>query len=870
MRWVKRIASAIAGLLVVVLVVGAVGGTLAVRRGFPVTSGELEVPGLTNPVTVERDAEGIPTIIASTTEDLFLAQGYVHAQDRFWEMDFRRHVTAGRLSELFGASQVGTDTFIRTLGWRRVAEAELELLEPETERLLTAYAAGVNAWMDGRTGASLSLEHALLPLSGPRGYVPEPWQPADSVAWFKAMAWDLRSNLDDELLRARLATTDLGPGRDHRDLFPAYDPDVHPPILPQGGDIVDGAFVVNGVADSTAAAAGLPSEPLDEDDAQTAAGAPGLADDDLVAVLAAAAGALEAAPSLIGDGAASGVGSNSWVVSGARSASGAPLLANDPHLAPSQPGIWYQVRLRCEPVGPDCPYDVAGFSFSGVPGVIIGANDTIAWGFTNLGPDVADLVIERIDGDRYLTEEGWRPLELRTETIEVAGGDPVEVTVRATRNGPIFSDVSEGAGELATGPLGDGRADAAGLEHAMALRWVALDARGTANALPRLNLARDFVAFREAARAFEVPSQNLIYADRSGNIGYQAPGAIPVRRSGDGTLPLPGWTGEFGWDRFLSFDELPWVLNPAEGMIVTANQLVLPPGSEPFLHVDVASGHRGARIVELLGDRTDLTLDDLAAIQFDNHNANGDVLLPALLAVASNDPIVTEMQTLMTGWDQQNDAGSTEAAVFNAVWRALLARTFHDELPEWAWPRGHGDWWKVVDGLLADPDAAWWDDLATPERETRDDVLEASIVDAHDELVALLGSDRSRWTWGRLHTLTLRHGTFGSSGVAPIEALFNRGPLETSGGVDIVNSTSWNAAEGYEVDWVPSMRMLLDLSDLDTGRWIHLNGQSGRPFHRHYWDQAERWRDGLTKPFRFSPAATSAASVARLTLVPGA
>ena len=868
MRWMKRIAAGVAVVLVVVLLVGAVGGTLAVRRSFPETSGELVVAGLSAPVTVERDAEGIPTIIASTTEDLFLAQGYVHAQDRFWEMDLRRHVTAGRLSELFGASQVETDTFIRTLGWRRVAEAELELLEPETERLLVAYAAGVNAWMVGRTGSELSFEHALLPLSGPRGYVPEPWEPADSIAWFKAMAWDLRSNLDEELRRARLATLDLGPSRDHRDLFPDYDAEAHPPILPRGGAVVDGAFTVGADADPPLGAS--VAVPTDDAATDTAAASDDLDADTAAAVLAAAAEALEAAPTLIGDGSASGVGSNSWVVSGARSASGAPLLANDPHLKPSQPGIWYQVRLRCEPVGPDCPYVVSGFSFSGVPGVIIGANDTIAWGFTNLGPDVADLVIERIDGDRYLTEDGWKPLDLRTETIEVAGGDPVEITVRATRNGPLFSDVSEGAGALAAGSLGDGRVDAGGHEHAMALRWVALDPRGTANALPRLNAARDFVAFREAARAFEVPSQNLVYADNSGNIGYQAPGAIPVRRNGDGTLPLPGWTGEFGWERFLAFEELPWVLNPAEGMIVTANQRVLPPDSEPFLHVDVASGHRGARIVELLGDRTDLTLDDLAAIQYDNHNANGETLLPALLAVTSDEPAVTELQGLMAGWDLQNDADSTGAAVFNAAWRHLLIRTFHDELPEWGRPRGDGDWWKVVARLLEDPDAAWWDDVRTPERESRDAVLEAAMLDAHAELRELLGPDPTRWTWGRLHTLTLEHGTFGASGIAPIEALFNRGPLETSGGVDVVNSTSWDAPTGYAVDWVPSMRLLLDLSDLDAGRWIHLTGQSGRPFHRHYTDQAERWRDGLTTPFHFSPAATSAASVARLTLVPAA
>ena len=838
------------------------------RRSFPTTSGTLTVAGLSAPVTVERDADGIPTIIASTSEDLFFAQGYVHAQDRFWEMDLRRHVTAGRLSELFGASQVETDTFIRTLGWRRVAEAELALLEPETEMLLDAYAAGVNAWMGGRTGASLSLEHAMLPLSGARGYVPEPWERADSVAWLKAMAWDLRTNLEDELNRGRLAATDLGPGRAWQDLYPAFDAQRFPPILPDGGRVEDGVFIA---APSGSGAANV-SAPAAESTTPIPVSSLDLDDDPVRSVLASAQDALASAPSLLSEGAAAGIGSNSWVIGGARSATGGALLANDPHLAASQPGIWYQVRLRCEPVGPDCPYVVSGYSFSGVPGVVIGTNQSIAWGFTNLGPDVADLVVERIQGDRYLTEQGWKPLEIRQETILVANGDPVEITVRATRNGPVFSDVAEGAREIAEGPQGDaGPADAslpADVEHGVALRWVALDPTGTANAIARLNAATDFAQFREAVRRFSVPSQNVIYADVQGNIGYQAPGAIPVRRSGDGTVPLPGWTGEFGWDRMLTFDELPWIYNPASGAIVTANQAVLPPGSEPFLHRDVASGHRGARIVALLGDRNELTLDDLAAIQFDNHNANAVTLVPVLRALESDDPIVAEMLAVMDGWDFQDDADSAAAPAFNATWRALLELTFHDELPEWARPVGNGRWWLIVHDLLDDPQAAWWDDLSTPETETRDMVLEAALTTAHTDLVERLGSDTSRWAWGRLHTLTLRHGTFGSSGIAPIEALFNRGPLESSGGGDIVNSTSWNARVGYEVVTVPSMRMLIDVADRDRSRWIGLTGQSGRPFHRHYWDQAERWRDGEYADFAVSPGATAASRVATLTLTP--
>jgi tRNA-2-methylthio-N6-dimethylallyladenosine synthase len=274
------------------------------------------------------------------------------------------------------------------------------------------------------------------------------------------------------------------------------------------------------------------------------------------------------------------------------------------------------------------------------------------------------------------------------------------------------------------------------------------------------------------------------------------------------------------------------------------------------------------RIVELLGDRDDLTLDDLAAIQLDGHNTNAATLVPYLLALPSDDLAVTVVQQLLLGWDHQDDADSAASAAFNGTWRALLARTFHDELPEWAWPGGGGRWWEVVRGLLEDPSNAWWHDEALAARQTRDDVLLLAMADAHAELSELLGDDPEAWRWGAIHTLTLTHESFGSSGIGPVEQLFNRGPLETSGGTDIVNANSWSAADGYAVVAVPSMRMLMDLSDLDAGRWIHLTGQSGRPYHRHYTDQAERWRDGGYAAMTFSPQATAASAEHILTLQP--
>ena len=858
MRWVKRGLLVVAAVLIVALLVGAIGGIWTTRRSFPTTSGELQVVGLDSSVEVLRDRHGVPTIVASTTDDLFRAQGFVHAQDRFWEMDIRRHITAGRLSELFGADQVDTDRFVRTLGWRRVAEAEVEMLDERTLAMLEAYAEGVNAWMDGKRGSQLSLEHALLRVTGAGGYEPEPWTPADSVAWLKAMAWDLRANLEDELARARLHDVDLGEGRHWEDLYPTFPEDRHPVILPDGGTVDEGRCVPGTGA-------------TDPDAADLRAAALDLHDPEVTTTLAAAYDALQTAPKLLGDGSHDGIGSNSWVLSPERSTTGSAVLANDPHLGPSQPSLWYQVGLRCDPVGPDCPYEVAGFSFSGVPGVAIGHNARVSWGLTNLGADVTDLVIERIDGDRYLTEDGWEPLEVHQETIRVAGGEDVTIDVRRTRHGPLFSDVSEAGGEIATGPLGRDADDVddADDEYAVALRWVALDPTTTMDAVPGFMLAEDWASFREAARLFEVPSQNLVYADVDGNIGYQAPGRIPVRTSGDGSLPQPGWTGEAGWERFLDFEELPWTINPDVGYLATANQPVLAPGSEPFLGVDSNRGHRGARIVELLEAQEQHSPADLLAMQMDNHNANAQTLVPALTAVDDRgDAGVAAVQAELAGWDLQDDADSSGSAAFNVTWRHLLALTFHDALPEWAHPDGNNRWWEVIRHLLDEPDSPWWDDLEAAGNRDRDDVLHAAMSAAYDELLETFSDDPADWRWGELHTLTLTHGTFGASGIGPVERLFNRGPLETSGGSDVVNATGWLANHGYEVIWVPSMRMVVDMGNLDAGRWINLTGQSGRPFHRHYTDQAELWRDGDTIPITFTLQATRAVAVDELTLVP--
>lgn len=831
-RWSLHLAV----LLVVVLIAGLITSVVLVRRSFPQLEGTVEVPGLEGMVEVIRDEQGIPQIYADTLPDLMRAQGYVHAQDRFYEMDIRRHITAGRLSELFGETTLETDKVIRTMGWRRVASREWALLAPETRAALEAYSAGVNAWLEDRAPGEMALEYTLLRFDG-LDYHPAKWTPVDSLAWLKAMAWDLRGNMEEEIGRALVGETHSE--EQVAELYPDYPYDEHTPIVTEGA-LVDGRYEPRA------------SGPGTRDPARPAYEA------DQLAALEKALGPIRAVPELIGQG--DGVGSNSWVVSGDLTESGKPLLANDPHLATSLPGVWYQVGLHCRQLSPACPIDVSGFSFSGLPGVVIGHNQDIAWGFTNLGPDVTDLFLERLEGGTWEYDGEQLPLKVRTETIEVRDGDDFELTVRETDHGPLLSDVSD---ELST--VG---ANAGG--YAVALKWTALEADNTADALLALNAASDWNEFRAAAADFAVPAQNLVYADTEGNIGYQAPGEVPIRRSGnDGRTPARGWLKQDDWTgTHVQFEALPNVLNPEEGFVVTANQAVVGPGYPLHLTDDWDAGYRSQRIRDLLVERDGkVDTDDMTALQLDDRSALADVLVPHLLQLTLPRGYQRDGQAELKTWDRRADAESSGAAYFNVVWRNLLELTFHDELRESLWPGGGARWWLAVTHLLQDPTNAWWDDKETDVVETRDDILRAAMLAASDEIIVRLARDPSKWEWGRLHTLELENQTLGTSGNGFVERLLNRS-RRVGGGSSLVNATDWNAAEGYAVTSAPSMRMVVDLADLDASRWVNLTGASGHAFHANYTDQADLFVEGRTLRWRFSRDAVDDAVEHRLVLEP--
>ena len=834
--------------MALVLIAGSVAAVWIAHRSMPQTEGTVTLPGLSSPVTVIRDAAGIPQVYADTSADLFFAQGYVQSQDRFFEMDFRRHVTAGRLTEIFGRDALKSDLFVRTLGWRRVAEAELPLLSPDTRGYLESFAAGVNAYLSDHSGSELSLEYAVLGLDG-LDYTPEPWTPADSLAWLKAMAWDLGSNMNDEIARSIESVTLTR----HKivELYPEYPYDENRPVVTQGA-LVDGVYE----QDARGTGTRLPSRPPYPVKPET----PALRD---AAVASASLGGLL--------GLGEGIGSNAWAASGEHTASGAPLLANDPHLHATIPSVWYQMGLHCNQVKPECPFDVSGFTFAGLPGVVIGHNRSIAWGLTNLYADVQDLYLEAVDANnRYLYNGRYRNLTTRQESFAIAGEEePTTVTVRETRHGPLISDVSHDVSRAgADAPVGK-RAPEPGRGYAVALRWTALDPGRTADALFGIDQASNWNEFKDAARLFEAPSQNLVYADTAGHIGYQAAGNIPLRRTGDGRWPVPGWNSAYEWDnRYIGFDALPNVLDPKDGYVVSANQPVTNEKYPYLLGTAFDYGYRAQRIRDLLTSTDHLTVDDMVSIQLDTFSGLAKALTPLLQSVQLPTPYYQAGQRALSHWDFEQDADSAGAAYFNVVWANLLSLTFHDDLPEYAWPRGGSRWWAVMRTLVQDPTNEFWDNARTSNVvETRDDIVFRALTDARDELTGEMSRDPRDWEWGRLHTLLLRNQSLGSED-SPAAVLFNRGGYELSGGPSVINASTWDARDGYQATDVPSMRMVIPLDNLDGSRWINLTGSSGHAYDDHYVDQTPLWVDGRTRPWVFSREAVESAGEQVLTLRP--
>ena len=833
MRWLKR-------LFILLLILGvAIGifGFYTVRRSFPTVQGELTINGLQDRVEVIRDDWGVPHIYATTPHDLFLAQGYTHAQERFWQMDFWRHIGSGRLAEMFGTSQVDADKFLRSLGLVELAEQELANMEPEVREVLEWYAEGVNAYLDSHSGSQISLEYAILPLQN-SSYEIEPWTPINTITWAKMMAWDLGGNMRSEIARA-VMSSDLSIERVEQ-LYPAY-PEDHPVIVP-----------ADQTASISAPVAAIPKAAI------PALVSAGIAANEIWALTG---------------GGFEGIGSNNWVIGGSLTDSGKPLLANDPHLSIQMPSIWFANGLHC--VGDDlaCTYQLVGFSFAGTPGVVIGHNDRIAWGVTNEAADTQDLFIERVNPDdpsEYEVDGQWVSFETRTEIIEVAGGDDVAYEVLSSRHGPVISGTF-----VEEGLLDETNAVEVPEEYVVAFSWQALEPSTLVEAIVRLNQAANYDEFRAALMMWDIAPQNIVYADVDGNIAYQSTGEIPIRSNSDGRYPVPGWSSEYEWLGNVAFENLAYLHNPPRDYIVTANQLVVREGTDPFYGGDSAYGYRGDRIETMINLANSHTVESSQELQFDSRDGGAPALVPRLLDVPdSSNKKVKEIQSWLDAWSggvqgYQASAGSTGAAVYQATWRHVLANTFQDELPEDYWPAGGSRWFEVVKQLLENPGDPWWDDIKTEDEETRDDILFRSMTDAYDELSEMMGEDPNNWTWGEIHIARFENQSFGQSGIAPIEWLFNRtAPARAGGSASIVNAIGWSANDSYVVDWVPSMRMVVDLSDLSQSTFIHTTGESGHAFHRYYDNMIEAWTDGDQAPMYWTLEQVEFNATSTLTLLP--
>ena len=794
--------------LLILLILIGITGLILVRRPFPQTEGSLRVPGLHQQVEVFRDSYGVPHIYASNEHDLFMAQGFVHAQDRFWQMEFWRRSGSGTLSEILGPSGLESDRFIRTVGWHRTAAQEIEQYNESERSVLDDYAEGVNAYISQNQG-NLGLEFTVLGLTGVK-FDPEPWTALNSLTYAKLMAWDLGGNRSDELTRALIATR---VGTDALDeLMPPYQ-DGYPTI------------VTNAIHEASLAA--IPDEVFDFHTL----------------------------------GLGEGIGSNNWVISGDKTESGYPILADDTHLGIQMPSIWYEVGLHCEPVGPECPYNVVGFSFASIPGVIIGHNDRIAWGVTNLGPDVQDLFIEKVNPmnpNQYEYQGIWNDMEIIREEITVAGqDDPEIVNVRITRHGPIINDVIGGMEEewsYGWQPL--------------AFSWTALQPGTTLRSMLMLNTASNWDDFRAALAYWDVPSQNFVYADIDGNIGYQAPGRIPIRAAGNGTMPVPGWTGQYEWIDYIPFDSLPRAYNPAEGYIATANNAVVSTEYPYFISTDWASGYRARRIVEMIEADSSITVEDVMTMHGDNVVVNAQDILPYLLQLQTTEPKQAQAFDYLRDWDFNANRESVPAMIFESLRLHLIDRTYGDELGEQLLQRARGNLVVALSQILPNQSNQWFDDVNTPEVENRDDILQLALEDTIDELSETLGEDMSAWKWGDLHTATFRNQSLGSSGIGIIESIFNRGPVAVDGSVAVANATSFSMSDPYTVVAVPSQRQIVDLEYFERSLTMHTTGQSGHAFHPHYDDMIDPWRNIEYHSMLWTRGQVEAAADAQLTLTP--
>jgi penicillin amidase len=767
----------------------------------------IALPGLRDRVTVRRDERGIPYIEATNDADLYFAQGYVTASDRLWQMDLMRRTARGQLAEILGAGALDQDKQHRMLGFAQEVDAELAQASSQSRTVLDAYARGVNAYLNSLDAKSLPPECQILQ------YKPSPWTPADSLLPIKLFSETLSSTWRLDVMRAALAGV---PAEKRAALMPEVSP---LDVLVVGKDTKKKANAsVNKPTDTRGTSVELISAVAkDEEVASRALARVGLYAEGLAA-------------------------SNNWVVSGKRTASGKPLLANDPHLGASAPSIWYLVHLSAPGVR------VAGVTAPGLPGVTIGHNDRIAWGFTNVGPDVQDLYIEKFDPAnprRYQTPQGWRDAEARREEIKVRKGfnssetDTVPLDVTVTRHGPIVLERDS---------------------KRYALRWTALDPKANnSDSTYLVARARNWKEFTAALRSFTAPTQNIVYADADGHIGYYAAGVIPVRKSGDGSVPYDGSTDEGEWTSYIPTDKLPHLFDPPAGIIVTANQRIVGTDYPYFLTHSWAQPYRARRIFDLLSQKQKLTMDDFRKVQGDIYSMgltsfareSARILKPQL---TDNDQKLRDSVDALEKWNGEVNAESSVAPLVFQMRAALRSRIATAALgPDLVKIFGWANFETTLDRLMSEQPKEW----LPKEFSSYAELLRACYGDARQALTRNPGADESKWKWGEMTRVRFPHPL----AAAPLIGLqFTIPPFPQNG----VGSLGPTVNVGSSV----SMRFIADPGDWDRTQHGITLGESGVPSSPHWKDQLEDWRNVTPRAFPFSKAAVEGASIETLILEP--
>ncbi|MBP2298376.1 penicillin acylase family protein [Azospirillum picis] len=765
----RRVAFGV-GLLVLLPPAVGLAAFLWMRAQQPQTHGQVSIPGRGAPADIVRDAHGVVTIFAANERDAYRALGYAHAQDRLWQMETMRRAGAGRLAELIGTKYgdfpLRSDRLMRTLGVYRAAQAMAATLSSEARTAFDAYAEGVNAYLETRPEA-LPVEFQLL------RHTPEPWTIADSLVWAKLMGLQLSANYRDELFRSRVLER----------LSPQQVDDLFPPDAP-------GA--------PTTLASELHGMDLQDTVRRTLAALPTAGVD---------------------------TASNEWVLTGARTTTGKPIIANDPHLGLDAPILWYLARI----VTPD--FTISGATVPGVPLTILGHNAKVAWGFTTTHSDTQDLFVEKPDPQdpsRYLTPEGSQPFEARGETIAVAGEASQTLTVRSTRHGPVISDLDAGGGT------------ASGTALALSFPGLAED-DSSAEALYRLNHAENAEAVRNALRLHVAPQQNVVYADVGGEVGFITPGRVPIRPKGDGRVPVPGWTGEYDWTGFLPYYALPQSVNPPSGQFVNANNAVIGRDYPYRLATEWPDPSRAKRIVEMLGTGRH-SVEDVARQQMDIVSLPARDLLPELLKYPMPPGRAGDAAALLRGWDGRMDRNRPEPLIFTAWMRELVRAVFADELGA-----DFAAYWDLRAEALRHVIAErpeWCDDTKTPQKENCGEIIGRSLEAAVALLSDRQGSDPRDWRWGDDHKAALTHKMLGRLPLVGGTADLSVG---TDGDFFTVNRGTTairDAANPFAHVHGAGLRAVYDLSDLSNSRFIIATGQSGNIWSRHWGDLVELWRDG--------------------------